>query len=173
LPHQFSKFGIFSLPTRLILPIILTTGCITDADLVPSRTQLIEETRENLTRFQSIPVRKGVMLPLASRQWARLFLMVPRRTGMPRAAIDTNRRESRKNGNTSNSPPGMLKTRGRITSLFTTFSGICRPGFNLVLEGNPVARRYLIQACTIRRSSEYSRRNLDTDSSQGGGVPVG
>ncbi len=139
LPHQFSKFEyLSSLPTRLI-PIILTKGCITDADLVSSRTQLIEETRENFRReVQSTLSEKGVMLPLASRQWAETFLMGSTTAGMPRAAIDTDTDVNLERMATLLLASWDAKDEGEKSHhLFTTFSGICRTGFNLVLEGEP------------------------------------
>ena len=139
LPHQFSKLEyLSSLPTRLIPP-ILTKGCITDADLISSRTGLIEEARDHLRReVQSLLSEKGVMLPLASRQWAETFLEGSTTTRMPRAVIDPDADVNLERMATLLLASWDAKEEGQKSHhLYKTFSGICRTGFNLVLEGEP------------------------------------
>ena len=139
LPHQFTKFEyLSSLPVQLI-PAILTKGCMTDADLVSSRIGLIEDERENFIRkVQSLISEKGVTLPLASRQWAETFMGSPARTEMRHVAIDTDADVNLERMGTLLLSAWDAKEEGeRSQHLYKTFSGICRTGFNLVLEGDP------------------------------------
>ena len=137
--NQFAKFEyLASLPVQLI-PVILTKGCMTDADLISSRIGLIEDERENFRRkVQSLISEKGVTLPLASRQWAESFLGGPARTEMHHVNIDANADVNLERMATLLLSAWDAKEEGeRSQHLYKTFSGICRMGFNLVLEGEP------------------------------------
>lgn len=139
LAHQFTKFEyLSSLPVQLI-PAMLTKGCIVDAELISSRIGLIEDERENLKRkVQSLISEKGATLPLASRQWAEAFLDGPVRSEMRHVGIDTDADVNLERMATLLVSAWDAKEEGeRSQHLYKTFSGICRTGFNLVLEGEP------------------------------------
>jgi hypothetical protein len=137
--QQFTKFEyLASLPVQLI-PVILTKGCMTDADLISSRIGLIDDERENFRqKVQSLIYEKGVTLPLASRQWAESFLGGPARTQMQHVNIDTDADVNLERMATLLLSAWDAKDEGEKSQhLYKTFSGICRTGFNLVLEGAP------------------------------------
>jgi hypothetical protein len=139
LSHQFAKFEyLSSLPSQLVTG-VLTKGCITDADFLSSRIALIEDERENFTRkVRSLISEKGATLPLASRLWAEAFLRGTVMSEMGPVSVDVDAEVNLERMATLLLSSWDAREEGeKSRQLYDTFRGICRTGFNLVLEGEP------------------------------------